>query len=379
MPMPLSRPVVGLLAAGIACAGVVLATPRATPVPTPIPTPVPPPREIESRKGALVPGRQRFPSRDFTLSRVIRVEEVDLDRDGEMEFLVEGIGTVKRLPEDIPFVDFVSRFRLPFESPILAVLKRAGEEWRPLLLAHIPLRCAQSDDLNTCDQLIQFRTVRFRYDDRPQVVLQILHSGDTGTNASYAYRLDKGRLETTFSAALPRSSVDVAIDPNGITRRLAVETFVNRELPARYRSFTLRSFFIFGESHFRVSAESVEEPWGDRSDADLAYWGLVHQPTFAADLERLRERGRRETPEAWTLDPLEVVKRRYPDATRLRMGTKQSGVCIVYFQRATCNAHVVLYQPLREWEGDKCPWEITSLRGQKDTAYECLEEPPLGR
>src|SRR5215468_8004819 len=120
-----------------------------------------------------------------------------------------------------------------------------------------------------------------------------------------------------------------------------------------------------------------QRPWGDRNDAELAYWGLVHQPSFAADLERLRERGRREAPEAWTLDPLEVVKRRYPDATRLRMGTKQSGVCIVYFQRGTYNAHVVLYQPLREWEGDKCPWEITSLRGQKDTAYECLEEPPL--
>src|SRR5262249_16186322 len=164
----------------IACAGVALGIPRATPVPasgpTPVPTPVPPPREIESRRGALLPTRQRFPSRDLTFSRLLRVQEVDLHRDRHIQFRGEGIGTVKRLPEDIPSVDIVSRLRLPFESPILGILKRAGEEWRPLLLVHVPLRCAQSDDLNTCDQLIQFRSVRFRYDDRPQVVLQIFHS-----------------------------------------------------------------------------------------------------------------------------------------------------------------------------------------------------------
>jgi hypothetical protein len=370
---------IGVAAALALCAWTALAAPRApTAKPTPVPTPVPPPRELEPRKGALSPGRQRFLSRDLTFSMLLRVEEVDLDRDGDPEFLVEGIGTVKRIPEDVTAIDFVSRLRLPFESPILAILKRAGDEWRPLLLAHVPLKCGQSDDLATCDQLIQFRSVRFRYDDRPQVVLQILHSGETGSNASYAYRLDKGRLETTFSVALPRSSVDVSIDPIGITRRLAVDTFVNRELPARYRSFTLKSLFLFGESHFRVSAESVEEPWGDRSDAELAYWGLVHQPTFSVDLERLRERGKKDAPEAWTLDALEVVKKRYPDATRIRMGTKFAGVCVVYFQRGACHAHAVLYQPLREWDGEKSPWEVASLRGQKDNSpFECLDEPPL--
>jgi hypothetical protein len=356
-----------------------LATAVAPRVPTPVPTPVPPPRELEPRRGALSPARQRFPSRELTFSRLLRVEEVDLDRDGEMEFLVEGVGTVKRLPAEIPAVDFVSRLRLPFESPILAVLKRSGEEWKPLLLVHVPLRCGQSDDLGTCDQLIQFRSVRFRFDDRPQVILQILHSGEAGTNVSHAYRLEKGRLETTFSVALPRSSVDVTIEPNGITRRLAIDTFVNRELPSRYRSFTLKSFFVFGESHFRVSAENVEETWGDRSDGELAYWGLVHQPTFSVDLERMRERGRKEAPEAWTLDPIEVVKKRYPDASRLRMGTKQAAVCVVYFERSGCHAHAVLYQPLREWEGERSPWEIASLRGQKEGPFECLEEPPLGR
>ncbi len=369
--------VVGVIA-GLVLSAAAAIPPRApTPRPTGVPTPVPPPREQESRRGALSPTRQWFPSRDVAFSRTIRLEEVDLDRDGEMEVLVEGIGTVKRLPVEIPAVDFVSRLRLPFESPILAVLKHFGEEWRPLLLVHVPLRCGQSDDLGTCDQILQFRSVRFRFDDRPQVVLQILHSGEAGINTSYAYRLDRGRLEASFAVALPRSSVDVVIDPNGITRRLAVDTFVNRELPARYRSFTLKSFFVFGESHFRVSAESVEEPWSDRSEAELAYWGLVHQPTFAVDLERLRERGKKETLEAWTLDPLEVVKRRYPDATRLRMGAKHAGICIVYFERGACHAHAVLYEPLREWEGEKSPWEIAAIRGQKDSPFECLEEPPL--
>src|SRR5712691_4052866 len=202
----------GVAAALVLCAWTALAAPRApTAKPTPLPTPVPPPRELELRKGALSPGRQRFLSRDLTFSRLLRMEEVDLDRDGEMEFLVEGIGTVKRIPEDVVAIDFVSRLRLPFESPILAVLKRVGEEWKPLLLVHVPLRCGQSDDLGTCDQLIQFRSVRFRFDDRPQVVLQILHSGEAGTSASYTYRLEKGRLETTFSAALARSPVHVTI------------------------------------------------------------------------------------------------------------------------------------------------------------------------
>jgi hypothetical protein len=366
----------GLLFSCLAIAPCAAEPPRS---PTPVPTPVPPPRVEESRKGGPPAARPaRFPSRDVTFSRLVRVEEVDLDRDGEVEALVEGIGTVKRLPEQAPAVDFVSRSRLPFESPILAVMKRFGDEWRPLLLAHVPLRCGQSDDLNSCDQLMQFRSVRFRFDDRPQVVLQILHPGEAGTNESYAYRLVGAKFETTFAVALPRSSVDVAIEPNGITRRQGVDTFVNRELPSRYRSFTLKSLFVFGESRFRVAAESVEEPWGERTDTDLAYWSLVHQPTFTVDIERMREHGRKEAPESWTLDPVEVIKKRYPDAARIRIATKQSGVSVVYFDRAGgCHAHAVLYQPLREWEGERSFWEIAALRGQKDGPFECLEEMPL--
>jgi hypothetical protein len=354
---------------------------RPAPAATEVPTPEPPPRVKDgARKGAApAPSRvNRFPSQEIAFSRLLRVEEVDLDRDGDPEVLVEGIGSAKRIPDDTLTVDFVSRQRLPFESPILAVMKRSGEEWKTLLAVHVPLRCGQSDDLSSCDQLVAFRTIRFRFDDRPQVILQILHSGETGTNETYAYRLVNGRLETTFSTSLPRVSIDVSIDPNGIMRRLAVDTFVNRELPSRYRSFTLKSFFVFGESKFRIYSENVEEPFSDRSDVELAYWGLVHQPTFATDIDRLR-REKKEPPEPWTLDPVEVVRKRYPDAIRPRIGTRAPGVAVVYFDRpGGCHAHAVLYQPVREWEGEKSFWEIASLRGQKDsTPYECLEEQPL--
>ncbi len=345
----------------------------------PQPTPVPPPRVEEGNKGGPPTSRvTRFPSREVAFSRLLRIEEVDLDRDGDMEALIEGIGTVRKLPDNVPAVDFVSRSRLPFESPILAVMKRVGDEWRPLMLAHVPLRCGQSDDVSSCDQVTQFRSVRFRFDDRPQVVLQILHPGEAGTNESYVYRLVGPKLDTTFGVALPRASVDVVLEPNGITRRLAVDTFVNRELPSRYRSFTLRSLFVFGEARFRVATESIEEPWGERAESELAYWGLVHQPTFAVDIERMRDRGRKEAPEAWTLEPLEVMKKRYPDVARLRIGTRAPGVCLVYFDRAGgCHGHAVLYQPLREWEGDRSFWEIASIRGQKDGPFECLDEPVL--
>jgi hypothetical protein len=319
----------------------------------------------------------RFPSQELAFSRLLRVEEIDLDRDGEGEVLVEGIGTVKKVFNDTLTVDFVSRQRLPFESPILAVLKRSGDEWKTLLAVHVPLRCGQSDDLSTCDQLTAFRTIRFRLDDRPQVVLQILHPGETGLNETYAYRLVNGKLETTFALALPRVSADASIDTNGIVRRLAVDTFVNRELPSRYRSFTLKSFFIFGENRFRVYSESIEEPFSDRSEVELAYWGLVHQPTFATDIDRLR-REKKEPAEQWTLDPVEVIRKRYPDAIRPRMGTKAPGVGVVYFDRpGGCHAHAVLYQPVREWEGEKSFWEIAALRGQKEAPLECLEEAPL--
>lgn len=367
----------GLLVSALAIGTAAAAEPVAL---APAPTPVPPPRVADPhRKGEVSLTRvARFPSRDVVFSRLVRVEEVDLDHDGEMEALIEGIGTVHNLPDQIPAVDFVSRERLPFESPILAVMKRAGEEWRPLLLAHVPLRCSQSDDLSSCDQVTQFRSVRFRFDDRPQVVLQILHPGEAGINETYAYRLVGGRLETTFAVSLARASVDVVIEPNGILRRLAVDTFVNRELPSRYRSFTLRSLFIFGETRFRASSEEIEEPWDEHSGSELSYWSLVHQPTFAVDIERMRDRSRKETPDSWTLDPVEVIRKRYPEVTRPRIGTKQSGVCIVYFERAGgCHGHAVLFQPLREWDGEKSFWEIASLRGQKDAPFECLEEPPL--
>jgi len=354
---------------------------RPAPAPTEVPSPAAPTRVKDvARKGAApAPSRvNRFPSQELTFSRLLRVEEVDLDRDGEPEVLVEGIGTVKKIPDDTLTVDFVSRQRLPFESPILAVMRRSGEEWKTLLAVHVPLRCGQSDDLSSCDQLVAFRTIRFRFDDRPQVILQILHSGETGINETYAYRLVNGRLETTFALSLPRVSVDVTIDPNGIVRRLAVDTFVNRELPSRYRSFTLKSFFVFGESKFRVYSENVEEPFSDRSDVELAYWGLVHQPTFATDIDRLR-REKKEPAEPWTLDPVEVIRKRYPDAIRPRTGTRAPGVAVVYFDRpGGCHAHAVLYQPVREWEGEKSFWEIASMRGQKDNSpFECLDEQPL--
>jgi hypothetical protein len=357
--------------------------PPPTKVPTPIPTPQAPPRIEESRKGVLPRERvARFPSKDVSFSRILRVEEVDLDRDGVPEVMLEAIGTVQRLPEDVPAIGFVSRYRLPFESPLLVVLKKNGEkkdeDWKLLFIAHVPLRCGQSDDLSTCDQLLQFRTIRFRYDDRPQIVFQMLHPGDSGLNETYAYRLGRGKLETTFAVALPRSSVTVGVDPNGIERRLAVDTFVNRELPARYRSFTLRTYFVFGENRFRIASDTPEEGWSaDRADVELAYWGLVHQPVFAGDVEKMRER-QKQGVDPWALDPAEVIHHRFPDAIKIRVATRIPGVCVVFFERPNnCHAHALLYQPVREWDGDRTFWEIGAMRGQKETPFECLEEPPL--
>jgi hypothetical protein len=355
------------------------ARPRPTPLPTRAPTPVPPPRVEESRKGArTIQPLARFASRDMSFSRLLRVEEIDLDRDGDTDYLVEGIGTIRRLPDDVPTVGFVSRSRLPFESPLLAVVRRNKEEWQPLWIAHVPLRCGQSDDLNSCDQVLAFRSVRFRFDDRPQVVLQILHPGDSGLNETFAYRVNRGRLETTFAVSQPRSGVEVTFDPNGIQRRIAVDTFVNKDLPGRYRSFTLKTFYVFGDARFRVYSETIEEPWTERGDVDLAYWGLVHQSGFAAELERLRERHRREPLEA--ADPVEVVRKKFPDAQRPRVAARQPGVAILYFDRpGGCHAHAIAYQPLRESDGEKSPWEIAQIRGQRDVPYECLDEPPMTR
>src|SRR5262245_504869 len=178
---------VGLLFCLAAGTGALFAAAKTpAPAPTPIPTPEPPPRVKEPRKGAAAAARvNRFPSPEIAFSRLLRIEGVDLDRDGEAEMLIEGIGTVKKIFDDTMTVDFVSRQRLPFESPILAVMKRSGEEWKTLLAVHVPLRCGQSDDLSTCDQLMAFRTIRFRFDDRPQVVLQILHPGESGLNETF--------------------------------------------------------------------------------------------------------------------------------------------------------------------------------------------------
>ena len=97
----------------------------------------------------------------------------------------------------------------------------------------------------------------------------------------------------------------------------------------------------------RYAGGGVERGSGRRG---LAYWGLVHQPSFAPDVEKLRER--QKSVDAWLLDPVEVIRRRYPDATRVRVGARMPGVCVVFFERPNnCHAHALLYQPLREWEG----------------------------
>ena len=351
-----------------------------TPAPTPIPTPVPPEREVRQQKGAAPSTRVgRYENRSVSFSKLTRVEEVDLDRDGVFEAIVSGTGTFRSLPPDIPAVGFVSRTRLPFENPILAVFKRGrSSEWDLLLAGHLPLECSQSDDPAKCDELLAFRSVDFRFDDRPQVALQIVHPGEARLFETHMYRLERGRLDTTFSIALPRSAVDVTFGPEGITRRIAVDTFINKELPPRYRSFTLTTNYVFGERKFRIVSESLDPEWEAGGEFDLAYWGLVHQPTFASDVVRLQERQKKIPAEApWAMDPIELVKKRFPDARELRVFVKQPGLAIVTFERVNCNGHIVLYQPLREWDGEKSHWDFAVIRSPEEPAYECLAEPPL--
>jgi hypothetical protein len=352
-----------------------------TPVPTPIPTPVPPERQGIVRKGAApVPGTQRYENPNVRFSKLTRVEEVDLDNDGVFEALVEGIGTVKALPPEVPAVGFLSRARLPFENPLLAVFKKHGNanDWDLLLIAHLPMRCTQAEDPARCDELVTFRSVPFRYDDRPQVALQIVHAGEPRLTETMTYRLDRGQLETTFSSALPRSGVDVTIGPEGITRRIAVDTFINKELPPRYRSFTLTSNYVFGERKFRILSESIEPEWNERQDLELSYWSLVHQSTFTNDLTRLEDRQKRAAAESpQSLDPAELVRKRFPDARDVRVGLKQPGLAVVYFERIGCSAHMVVFQPLRQWEGEKSLWDFAVIRSPEEPAYECLAEPPL--
>lgn len=368
----------GAIAMGVAC-GLAAAPEKApTPVPTPIPTPVPPERVSSSQNKGSAPERRlpRYENRFISFSKISRVEEVDLDGDGVAEALVEGIGTVRGLPPDIPVIGFVSRTRLPFENPIFAAFQRSRSgEWNLLLVGHLPLRCTQSDDPAKCDELYAFRTVLFRFDDRPQIALEIIHAGEPHLLEAQAYRLDRGRLETTFTATGPRGGLDVEIAPDGITRRIAVDTFINKELPARYRSFTLVTNYVFGERKFRILSESLEPEWSERADLDLSYWGLVHQSTFASDVARLQERQKKAEP--WAFDPVEVVKRRFTDAKDVRMGVKQAGVAVVYFERMGCPAHVVVYQPLRYVEGEKSLWDFAVIRSPEEPAYECLGEAPM--
>ena len=365
---------------GIAAAAVLAPAPapaKPTPVPTPIPTPVPPERVGAPHKGAA-PAKSvpRFENPYVSFSKITRVEEVDLDNDGVAEALVEGIGTVKSLPPDVPTVGFVSRARLPFENPILAVFQKGkGNDWNPLLLAHLPLRCSQTEDPAKCDQLYVFRSVLFRFDDRPQLALQIVHGGEPRLSETHVYRLDRGRLEETYATAAPRTAVDVDISPDGITRRIAVDTFINKDLPPRYRSFTLVTNYVFGDRKFRVLAETVEPEWSEGVEDPLAYWGLVRQATFAADLAKLAERQKRVEP--WALDPVELVKKRFADAREVRLGVKEAGVAVVDFERAGCPAHVVVYQPLRQTDGEKSLWEFAVIRTAEEPAYECLGEAPM--
>ena len=368
-----------LVCAGLAQAAPVPPTPRrAAPPPTPIPTPVPPERVPSSlRKGAVAEKKiPRFENPYVTFSKITRVEEADLDNDGTAEVLVEGIGTVRSLPPWMLAVGFVSRARLPFENPIFAVFEKGkGNDWNPLLVGHLPLRCSQTDDPSKCDQLEAFRTVLFRFDDRPQVALQIVHAGEPRLVETQVLRMDHGRLDPTFSITAPKSGVEVTISPDGLTRRIAVDTFINKELPPRYRSFTLVSNFVFGERRFRILSETVEPEWSEHADTDLAYWGLVRQPVFAPELARLAERQKKA--EAWAFDPVETVKRRFADAKDVRVGVKQVGVAVVEFERPGCPAHLVVYQPLRQAEGEKSLWDFATIRAAEEPAYECLGEAPL--
>jgi hypothetical protein len=339
---------------------------------------VPPERVSASQNKGSAPERRlpRYENRFVSFSKISRAEEVDLDGDGAAEALVEGIGTVRRLPPDIPVVGFVSRTRLPFENPIFAAFQRSkGGDWNLLLVGHLPLRCKQSDDPGKCDELYAFRTVLFRFDDRPQIALQIVHAGESRLSETHVYRLDRGRLDTTFEAAGPRQGLDVEIGPDGLTRRIAVDTFINKELPARYRSFTLVTNYVFGERKFRILAESIEPEWSERADLDLSYWGLVHQSPFASDVARLQERQKKAEP--WAFDPVELVKKRFADAKDVRLGVKQAGIAVVYFERMGCPAHVVVYQPLRHIEGEKSLWDFAVIRSPEEPAYECLGEAPM--
>ena len=60
----------------------------------------------------------------------------------------------------------------------------------------------------------------------------------------------------------------------------------------------------------------------------------------------------------------------------MRVEVKQAGIAVVYFERSSCPAHVVVYQPLRHLEGEKSIWDFAVIRSPEEAAYECLAEPP---
>ena len=180
------------------------------------------------------------------------------------------------LPPDIPAVASRQRARLPFENPLLAVFKKKGNDWDLLLVAHLPMRCTQADDPARCDEVVAFRSVLFRYDDRPQIALQIVHAGEPRLTESMTYRLDRGQLDTTFSSALPRSGVEVAFGPEGDRKR---GRHVHQQgAAAALPQLHADEQHVFGERKFRILSESLEPEWNDRQDLELSYWSLVHSP-----------------------------------------------------------------------------------------------------
>ena len=272
----------------------------------------------------------------------------------------------------------MSRTRLPFENPIVAAFQRSkGGDWNLLLVGHLPLRCKQSDDPGKCDELYAFRTVLFRFDDHPQIALEIVHAGEPHLMEAHVFRLDRGRLDTTFTATGPRPGLDVEIEPDGVARRIAVDTFINKELPPRYRSFTLTTSYVFGERKFRIASESLEPEWTEAGGLDLSYWGLVHQSTFASDLAKLQERQKKVAAEApWALDPTgarqEAVPRR---AGRTRHAAAAGSGDRELRARQLPGAHRRI-PAAREWEGEKSLWDFALIRSPEEPAYECLGEAP---
>ena len=202
----------------------------------------------------------------------------------------------------------------------------------------------------------------FRFDDRPQVALQIVHAGEPRLSETHFYRLDQRPPRSdVLGHGAPRPASTWTIAPDGVTRRIAVDTFINKELPPRYRSFTLVTSYVFGERKFRILTESVEPEWSEQADDGPRLLGPRAAATSSRPTSRSCRTGRRRR-RPWALDPVELVKRRFPDARDVRLGVKEAGVAVVDFERASCSAHVVVYQPLRRAEGEKSIWDFAVIR-----------------